>query len=136
MNAQAVIAHQLQGVMLHHDLMLSFAVLGKRGKAMKHRRHMYCEMKNLDKTNFAVIQQTGKIVDHGALVRVKLPEVTATMTDEQKKAACRSLMDAWRQWEQSTVDLYQRELTTDAQNQWLKYLMDSAESELKHIPLS
>lgn len=133
MNAQIVIAHQLQGVMFHHDMMLSFAVLGMPYKCREQRRHMYSEMRNLDKTNFAVIKSTGKIVDPGALAKIKLPDVSSSMTEEQKKAACQALIEAWRNWEQSTVALYKQELAADPENKWLKCLMRDAEHELTRI---
>ena len=133
MNAQLVISHQLQGVMFHHDMMLAYAVLDKPCKCREQRKHMYAEMKNLDKTNFAVIKSTGKIVDPGPLTRVKLPDVSSTMTEEQKATACRALLDAWKAWEKSTVDLYHQELMADPQNKWLKCLMHDAERELKHV---
>lgn len=133
MNAQNVLTHQLQGVMLHHDMMLAFYTLGMLRKSKEQCRHFYCEMKNMDKTNFAVIKKTGAIVSVGQVARVKVPDVNANMTDEQKHAACKAIMDAWRKWEESTVALYNQELAADPTNTWLAKLKKAAEAEIMHI---
>ena len=133
MNAKNVLTHQLQGVMLHHDMMLAFAVLGMPRKCREQRCHFYSEMKNMDKTNFAVIKETGAIVEVGQVARIKVPDVNANMTDEQKATTCKAIMDTWKKWEESTVNLYRQELNTDPQNKWLKCLMHDAERELRHI---
>ena len=133
MNAQLVIAHQLQGAMLHHDLMLMYTVLGKPFKCREQKWHYYHELKNFDRTNFAVIKQTGAIVDPGPLTRIKLPEVKASMTEDQKSAACKTLLDEWYKWEKATCDFYREQLGTDPENKWLKYLMREAAEEVHHI---
>ena len=133
MDAKTVLTHQLQGVMLHHDLMLAYAVLGKNHKCRMQRAQMYEEMRNHDKTNFAVIKEIGGIIDTGPVSRVKVPDVTASMPDEQKAAACKSLLDIWYKWEQATVQLYTQELSKDPQNKWLKCLKVGAEKELHYI---
>ena len=133
MNAQLVVAHQLQGVMLHHDLMLAFAVLGKHYNCREQRRHMYHEMMNMDKTQFAVIKQTGAAVDTGPLTKIKITDVNANMTDEQKKTACQALKSEWRKWETATVEFYRAQIASDPDNKWLKYLMKEAEAEVRHL---
>ena len=133
MNAQNVLTHQLQGVMLHHDMMLVFFTLGMKDKCKEQYRHFYSEMKNMDKTNFAVIRKTGGIVSVGQVARIKVPDVNANMTDEQKHSACRAILDVWHKWEESTVALYQQELVSDPKNKWIACLKKDAESEIKHI---
>ena len=87
----------------------------------------------MDKTNFAVIKKTGAIVSIGQVARIKVPDVTASMTDEQKHAACKEILNVWHKWEESTVALYQQELVADPENKWLMYLKKGAEAEIRHI---
>ena len=133
MNAQNVLTHQLQGVMLHHDMMLAFYALGKYHKCREQKYHFYHEMRNMDKTNFAVIKETGAIVNVGQVARIKVPDVTASMTDEQKHTVCKAILDVWHKLEESTVALYQQELVSDPKNKWIACLKKDAESEIKHI---
>jgi hypothetical protein len=119
--------------MLHHDMMLAFYTLGMMRKSKEQCRHFYFEMKNMDKTNFAVIKKTGAIVSVGQVARVQVPDVNANMTDEQKHAACKAILDVWRKWEESTVALYNQELASDPTNTWLAKLKTAAESEIARL---
>ena len=102
-----ILAHQLEGIMLHFDLMKNYKVMGMDKMAMKHYKHMRDESECHAKTVLKVIEKYHEPVAPDSRNRVAIPAVMSEPKDMLDKFTIHTqYLEAWKHWEESTVSLY------------------------------
>ena len=102
-----ILAHQLEGIMLHCDLMKNYKIMGMDKMAMKHYKHMKDESECHAKTVLKVIEKYHEPVTPDSRNRVVVPAVMSEPKDMLDKFTIHTqYLDAWKKWEEDTVSLY------------------------------
>ena len=133
--AARILAHQLEGIMLHSDLATMYAVLGNRERCKFHKCQALDEMKAHLYTATTVANEYGEAIEPTKLQRIAISAtpVTADMSNEEIWDVQEHTDKTWKEWEEETHSIYQDMAEADPYSRLWQHLINLAGTELRAI---
>lgn len=110
-----LIAHEIEGVMLHCDLANMFDFMGLHGFKRQHEFRALEEFAEMRGMNRYAINHLGVMPSGGNVGRTKeiVPNTwkgakRTDVTESDRKSRVKDLFARWNEWERETKDLYQK----------------------------
>lgn len=103
--AQEILNHQLNGIMLHSDMLDLFTFLDLNKLACIQERQLIEEIKTHIRTKRTVFNNTGKLLHAKPDTRQDL-SVPTIETQEEKLSLAKQAIQKWRTWEYQTLTVY------------------------------
>lgn len=136
---QKILTHQLEGIMFHGDVVRYYELFGDyKCKKREHICQYISEVMNHMTTSCHIIAEYGEILDAlpGTINRVKIFDKEVLMRPAERAVReehAHMICKKWREWEESTVELYEEAAALMPECDWLKKLHRSAARELARI---
>lgn len=133
---QKILSHQLEGIMFHYEASGLYELVEIKCSARKHGKQYLQESITHYGTASKLIEEYGEIIlpkFNPARVSL-LANVTTRPAERGERAELASnITEHWREWEESTIKLYDEGLKLMPNCKLLQCLKKSVEKELKGI---
>lgn len=129
-----VLAHQLEGIMFHSDMVLLYTLLGDKKMCRKHYRQLFEELKTHELTAKNMVMRYGHIIEPLPTERIEVyNSFTAPTTPEEVAELKRMSMKKWLEWEEETEELYTEMLMLQPHVEIWTELLKDVKTEIKEI---
>lgn len=130
-----VLAHQLEGLMLHSDLATMYAALGDKMKCKFHKCQAMDEMKMHLYTATEMASHFGEAVEPARVQRIVVSAVpvTSSMTDAEIKDVMAKAWEVWKNWEIESLEMYQNLAQADPNSRLWQRLANVVGMEIRNI---
>ncbi len=138
--------HQLEGLMLHSDMMNCYDFLGLRAFKRIHEYHMFKEMMERDSICRYAINHLNKIIinDNHVDAKFYVPQSWASVdrlsvTNTNRQSYLKQFMETWHDWEKCTKKFYSKKYKELCDNEdpatakKVMMLLSDADMELKSV---
>lgn len=135
-----ILTHQLEGIMFHGDAVRYYELFDCKCKKREHIYRYLTEVMDHMTTCCKIIEEYGEILDAlpGTIKRVKIFEMDVLTRPAEKAVReehARMICKKWKEWEESTVELYEDAVDMMPECELLKKLHRSAMKELARIKI-
>lgn len=130
--AQEVLNHQLNGIMLHANMLDLFIALELPKLERIQEHQLIDEIKNHIKTKREFFSGADKMVKLTPVVQSELT-ISAAETKAEKKSVARQAVRKWREWEVKTIAVYAEACKKEPTCKLWQKLRQCVEREIKHI---
>lgn len=129
-----ILAHQLEGIMFHSDMVLLYTLLGDKKMCRKHYKQLFEELGTHEHTAKSMIRRYGRIIEPAPTERIEVyTSPTAPTTVEEVAELKHNAMKKWAEWEEETESLYMEMCMLQPHVEiWTKLLKD-VKIEIKEI---
>ena len=129
-----VLAHQLEGVMFHSDMVLLYTLLDCKKMCEVHFKQLVLEMKAHTCTAKDMIKRYGRIIEAKPAERIIVYNSdVAPSSEEEKEKLKEKAFNAWHEWEVETQKLYENMVMAQPHVDMWKKLHKDVTMELKHL---
>ena len=104
-----VLAHQLEGVMFHSDMVLMYTLLGCKKMCEVHWHQLFEEMKTHTCTAKDMVKRYGRIIEAKPTEKIEVYTSDTLPDSKEGIEKLKSLaMKEWHEWELETQKLYEK----------------------------
>ena len=130
-----VLAHQLEGLMLHSDLATMYAVLGDKTQCKFHKCQAIDEMKAHLYTATEAATHFGEAIEPAKIQRITISvvPVASDMTEEEIQEAKEKAHEIWKNWEDESLEMYQNLAQENPNSRIWPRLASNIETEIRHL---
>ena len=130
-----VLAHQLEGLMLHTDFATMYAALGDKTQCKFHKCQAIDEMKAHLYTATEMAAHFGEAIEPARIQRVAVTAVpvTSDMTEEEIKDTREKAHEVWKNWETESLEMYQNLVQTFPDSRLWQRLANVVGTEIRNL---
>ena len=128
-----VLTHQTQGIMFHSEMVMLLCFLNKRSESFYQKHQMAEETDNYFCTMQYYIDtfnELPKITDIREGISLYESDIPAPSTQAEREDWYEKAIDAWVEWEEETLELYNKMLNYDVNNRFWHKMVKCVPKEL------
>ncbi len=130
-----VLAHQLEGLMLHTDFATMYAALGDKTQCKFHKCQAIDEMKAHLYTATEAATHFGEAIEPAKIQRIAVSVVPVTndMTEEEIQEVEEKAREIWKNWEDESLEMYQNLAQKNPNSRLWPRLASNVETEIRNL---